>query len=51
MDTLALDLLDPEEARRPPMAMEGYSDEFKADAVTLYESVPGATYELVCDCG
>ncbi|MFD8212792.1 hypothetical protein ACFV2U_03420 [Streptomyces sp. NPDC059697] len=31
MDTLILDLLDPEEARRPPMAMEDYSDEFKAD--------------------
>ncbi|MFJ4517502.1 hypothetical protein [Streptomyces sp. NPDC088816] len=38
MDTLILDLLDPEEARRPPMAMKDYSDEFKADAVALYES-------------
>ncbi|MFJ4807008.1 transposase, partial [Streptomyces murinus] len=40
--TLILDLFDPEEARRPPMAMKDYSDEFKADAVALYESVPGA---------
>jgi len=35
VDTLILDLLDPEEARRPPMAMKDYSDEFKADAVAL----------------
>jgi len=33
-------LLDLEEARRPPMAMKDYSDEFKADAVALYESTP-----------
>ncbi len=26
------------------MAMKDYSDEFKADAVALYESTPGATY-------
>ncbi|MFD8080047.1 transposase [Streptomyces sp. NPDC059718] len=43
MDTLILDLLDPEEARRPSMAMKDYSDEFKADAVALFESTPGAT--------
>jgi transposase len=43
VDTLILDLLDPEEARRPPMGMKGYSDEFKADAVALFEfeSPPG----------
>ncbi|WP_327425531.1 transposase (plasmid) [Streptomyces sp. NBC_01527] len=45
MDTLILNLLDPEEARTPPMAMKDYSDEFKADAVALYESTPGATYK------
>ncbi|PZH20053.1 hypothetical protein C1I97_01940 [Streptomyces sp. NTH33] len=28
---------------RAPMAMKDYSDEFKADAVALYESTPGAT--------
>ncbi|MFI8829060.1 hypothetical protein [Streptomyces sp. NPDC053431] len=39
VDTLILDLLDPEKARRPPMAMKGYSAELKADAVALYESV------------
>ena len=33
VDTLILDLLDPEEARRPPIAMKDYSDEFKADTV------------------
>lgn len=27
MDTLIPDLLDPEEARRPPMALKDYSDE------------------------
>lgn len=27
------------------MAMKDYSDEFKADAVDLYESTPGATYK------
>ncbi|GGW82432.1 transposase [Streptomyces galilaeus] len=27
------------------MAMKDYSDEFKADAVALYESTPGATYK------
>lgn len=47
VDTLILDLLDPEEARRPPMAMKDYSDEFKADAVALYESTPGATYKSI----
>ncbi|WP_371674137.1 transposase [Streptomyces sp. NBC_00289] len=29
------------------MAMKDYSDEFKADAVTLYESTPGATYKSI----
>jgi transposase len=33
--TLILDLLDPEEARRPPMAMKDYSDEFKTRASLL----------------
>ena len=47
VDTLILDLLDPEEARRPPMAMKDYSDEFKADAVALYESTLGATYKSI----
>jgi hypothetical protein len=47
VDTLILDLLDPEEARRPPMAMKDYSDEFKADAVALYESTPRATYNSI----
>ncbi|WP_425545564.1 transposase, partial [Kitasatospora atroaurantiaca] len=47
MDTLILDLLDSEEARTPPMAMKDYSDEFKADAVALYESTPGATYKSI----
>ncbi|NBM14229.1 transposase [Streptomyces sp. GC420] len=47
MDTLILDLLDPEEARTPPMAMKDYSDEFKADTVALYESTPGATYKSI----
>jgi hypothetical protein len=47
VDTLILDLLDPEEARRPPMVMKDYSDEFKADAVALYESTPGATYKSI----
>ncbi|WP_330351637.1 hypothetical protein [Streptomyces sp. NBC_00582] len=37
MDTLILDLLDPEKARTPPTAMKDYSDEFKADAVALQE--------------
>jgi transposase len=45
--TLILDLLDPEEARRPPMAMKDYSDEFRADSVALYESTPGATYKSI----
>ncbi|WP_406165241.1 transposase [Streptomyces canus] len=27
------------------MAMKDYSDEFKADAVALYESTPGAIYK------
>jgi hypothetical protein len=47
VDTLILDLLDPEEARRLPMAMKDYSDEFKADAMALYESTPGATYKSI----
>jgi transposase-like protein len=47
VDTLILDLLDPEEARRPPMAMKDYLDEFKADAVAVYESTPGATYKSI----
>ncbi|MFJ2478550.1 transposase [Streptomyces sp. NPDC087659] len=47
MDTLILDLLDPEDARRPPMAMKDYSDEFKADAVASYESTPGAAYKSI----
>ncbi|MEU9117750.1 transposase [Streptomyces sp. NPDC048483] len=52
MDTLILDLLDPEEARTPPMAMKDYSDEFRADAVALYESTPGATYkDIAADLG
>ena len=46
VDTLILDLLDPEEARRPPMAMKDYSDQFP-DAVALYESTPGATYKSI----
>ncbi|MFG2632359.1 IS3 family transposase [Streptomyces sp. NPDC048473] len=29
------------------MAMKDYSDEFKADAVALYESTPGATYKSI----
>ncbi|MYR61721.1 transposase [Streptomyces sp. SID625] len=45
--TLILDLLDPEKARPPPMAMKDHSDEFKADAVALYESTPGATYKSI----
>ncbi|MGW0956772.1 transposase [Streptomyces sp. NPDC002405] len=52
VDTLILGLLDPEEARTPPMAMKDYSDEFKADAVALYESTPGATYKgIAADLG
>jgi transposase-like protein len=52
VDTLILDLLDPEEARTPPMAMKDYSDEFRADAVALYESTPGATYrDIAADLG
>ncbi|MEV7862968.1 transposase [Streptomyces hirsutus] len=47
MDTLILDLLDPEEARTPPMAMKDYSDEFRADAVALYESTPGTTCKSI----
>jgi transposase-like protein len=47
VDTLILDLLDPEEARRPPRAMKDYSDEFKTDAVALYESTPQATYKSI----
>ncbi|MFF3991603.1 transposase [Streptomyces sp. NPDC001797] len=47
VDTLILDLLDPEKARPPPTAMKDYSDEFKADAVALYESTPGATYKSI----
>jgi transposase-like protein len=52
VDTLILDLVDPEEARTPPMAMKDYSDEFRADAVALYESTPGATYkDIAADLG
>ncbi|MFE7648431.1 IS3 family transposase [Streptomyces phaeoluteigriseus] len=29
------------------MAMKDYSDEFKSDAVALYESTPGATYKSI----
>ena len=29
------------------MAMKDYSDQFKADAVALYESTPGATYKSI----
>ena len=29
------------------MAMKDYSDEFKADAVALYESTPGAIYKSI----
>ncbi|MFF1342975.1 transposase [Streptomyces sp. NPDC058290] len=29
------------------MAMKDYSDEFKADAVALYESTPGASYKSI----
>ncbi|TXS15433.1 transposase [Streptomyces sp. wa22] len=29
------------------MAMKDYSDEFKADAVDLFESTPGATYKSI----
>ncbi|MBK3573464.1 transposase [Streptomyces sp. MBT65] len=47
VDTLILDLLDPEEARRPPMVMKECSDEFRADAVALYESTPGAIYKSI----
>ena len=47
VDTLILDLLDPEEVVTPPMAMKDYSDEFKADAMALYESTPGETYNSI----
>ncbi|MGW6263610.1 transposase [Streptomyces sp. NPDC055085] len=47
MNTLILDLLDPEEARRPSMAMKDCLDEFKADAVALYKCIPGATYRSI----
>lgn len=47
VDTLILDLLDPEEVTRPPMAIKDHSDEFKADAMALYESTPGATYKSI----
>ena len=34
------------------MAMKDYSDEFKADAMALYESTPGATYkDIATDLG
>ncbi|MET9341895.1 transposase [Nonomuraea sp. NPDC003804] len=34
------------------MALKDYSDEFKADAVALYESTPGATYKgIAADLG
>lgn len=29
------------------MALKDYSDEFRADAVALYESTPGATYKSI----
>lgn len=29
------------------MALKDYSDEFKADAVALYGSIPGATYKSI----
>ncbi|MFD5659234.1 IS3 family transposase [Streptomyces hirsutus] len=29
------------------MALKAYSDEFKADAIALYESTPGATYKSI----
>jgi transposase len=45
-------LLDPEEARRTLMAMKDYSEEFRADAVALYESTSGATYKgIAADLG
>jgi hypothetical protein len=47
VDTLILDLLDPERARPPPMAMKDYSDESKADAVGLVRVHTGATYKPV----
>ncbi|MEU7095839.1 transposase [Kitasatospora aureofaciens] len=51
-DTLILDLLDPEEARTPPIAMKDYSDEFRANTVALYESTLGATYkDIAADLG
>ncbi|MET9249926.1 transposase [Nonomuraea sp. NPDC003709] len=34
------------------MALKDYSDEFRADAVALYESTPGATYKgIAADLG
>ena len=34
------------------MAMKDYSDEFRADAVALFESTPGATYrDIAADLG
>ncbi|MFJ9522901.1 transposase [Kitasatospora sp. NPDC101801] len=34
------------------MALKDYSDEFRADAVALYESAPGATYKgIAADLG
>ncbi|MEV0169344.1 transposase, partial [Nonomuraea fuscirosea] len=34
------------------MALKNYSDEFKAGAVALYESTPGATYKgIAADLG
>lgn len=34
------------------MAMKDYSEEFRADAVALYESTPGATYKgIAADLG
>jgi transposase-like protein len=34
------------------MAMKDYSEEFKADAVALYDSTPGATYKgIAADLG
>ncbi|WP_283139334.1 transposase [Rhizohabitans arisaemae] len=34
------------------MALKDYSEEFRADAVALYESTPGATYKgIAADLG
>ncbi|WP_143200490.1 hypothetical protein [Kitasatospora sp. CB01950] len=52
VDTPIPDLLDPEEARTPPVAMKDCSGEFEADAVALYGSTPGAPYrDIAADPG